>query len=777
MRSWVGTPVPRHEDLHLLTGQGVFVDDVHLPGMLHLHFLRSPHAHARVVRIDLRRAQALPGVVRVLTFADLGPAARPLPVQIPLGEIFAPVTQTPLANRYVRFVGEPVAAVVAEDRYVAEDAAELIEVEYEPLPAVTDPIAALEENSPLVYPGTDQTHPVVPRNLAGRWQQRCGVPEDALARADHRLELTLSIARGTAQPIEPRGAVAQWELGAGLTFWGSIQTPHRHKSHLAYMLGIPEHKVRVVTANVGGGFGVKGPLYPEEVVTAAAAMLTRRPVKWIEDRREHCLAAIQDREQVHRVQVAFTPDGRILSLIDRFVYDTGAYIPYGLLIGVITTSSLIGPYKIPNVHLEFEAVLTNKPPVAAYRGAGRPQGVFIIERVLDAIADELGLDPLVVRERNLIPPQDFPYKTGLMAQDNLPQEYDSANFPDMIRMLKEAVDFDAFRREQAAVRREGRYLGVGVACYIEGCGVGPFEGATVTVDSRGRVTVATGAASQGQGHATTLAQLVAQELGLSPGDIEVVGGDTAAIEHGLGTYASRVAVTAGNAAALAARRVREKALALAAQKLEVALEDLDLVEGNVIVRGAPTRSISLGELARFATPGRGVLPFPGAPGLGAIEYFEPGKSTSATGVHACFIEVDPQECIPRIRRYVVIHDCGVIINPVIVEGQVHGGVAQGVGGALYEKIVYSDDGQLLTGTLMDYLLPTAKEVPPLEVHHLETPSPFNPLGVKGAGEGGTLPVYAAVARALEDALSPFGIRIRNMPVLPIDLYQMIHGKT
>ncbi len=768
MNSWIGVPLPRREDDRLVRGQGRFVDDIHLPGMVHLHVLRSPHANARISRIATAEALKLSGVLAVLTYDDLGVAAQPLPLQIPLGQIRHRITQPPLAAGHVAYVGQPVAAVVATDRYVAEDAAELIEVTYEPRTAATDLRRALEPGSPLA-------HPELGDNLAGTWQQSVGDPEGALGGAEHRLELEFCIARGTGHPMETRGCVARWEPDTGLTFWGSHQTPHRTKRELMTMLGLPGHLVRVMTPDVGGGFGIKGPFYPEDALVAVASMQVGRPVKWIEDRREHAMAAIQDREQIHRVQVGFRADGTLVSLIDRYVYDTGAYIPYGLLVGVVAGGTLPGPYKIPNLHLEFRAALTNKASVAAYRGAGRPQGVFVMERTMDRIADYLGLDPALVRERNLIQPGEFPYRTGLTSQDNLPQEYDSANHPEALRLCKEMVGHAEFRERQAEARREGRYLGLGIAMYVEGCGVGPFEGASVSVDTVGRVTVSSGVAAQGQGHETMFSQLVAHELGLAPDQVYVRAGDTAAITHGVGTYASRVAVTAGNAAAIAARRVRELALKLAAEALEADPADLVCQGGRVYVRGAESRQVGLGELARVATPARGSLPVPGQPGLAATEYFEPGPATSATGVHGVIVAVDPQSCLPRIEKYVVVHDCGTVINPLIVDGQVHGGVAQGIGGSLYEKIIYDENGQLLTGTLMDYLLPTACEVPHVEVAHMETPSPFNPLGVKGAGEGGTLPAYAAIARAVEDALAPFGVKIDAMPVLPADLHRMIQN--
>ena len=541
------------------------------------------------------------------------------------------------------------------------------------------------------------------------------------------------------------------------------------------MLALPAHRVRVLTPDVGGGFGVKGPLYPEDVLVSVAAMQVERPVKWIEDRLEHARATFQDREQVHRVEVGVRSDGTLVSLIDRFVYDTGAFIPYGLLVGVVALSTIPGPYRIPNMLLELRGALTHKVPVGAYRGAGRPQGVYVIERVMDEVARRLELDPLEVRERNFIQPEEFPYPTGLVSQDNLPQEYDSGNFPEAMRLIRDMIDLDSFRAEQAEARRQGRLLGLGVAFYVEGCGVGPYEGASVRVDGDGVVTLATGAPSQGQGHLTMFSQLVAQELGVAPEQIQVIGGDTAAIEHGIGTYASRVAVTAGNAAVKAARRVREHALHLAAEFFKEPVEALEYAGGQVFIRAMPQRCLSLARLAQMASPGRGRLPIPGIPALSATEYFEPGAAASSSGVHACVIEIDPAVCMPRIRRYMVVHDCGVVINPLIVDGQVRGGVAQGIGGSLYEKLVYDEQGQLLTGSLMDYLIPTAMEIPPMEVAHIESPSPFNPLGVKGAGEGGTLSAYAAIARAIEDALSPYGVVIRSMPVLPADLHALITG--
>lgn len=769
---WLGAPVKRNEDPRLLTGQGLFVDDVQLPGMLHAAVLRSPHAHARIVRVDVRRALEHPEVALVLTRADL-PARlqEPLPKLIPHPDLKHHKTQYALAPDKVRHVGEPVAFVVATSRYAAEDALELIEVDYEPLPAVVDLEEAAEGRPSLV-------HEDIGTNVAAWSIQRVGDYETARARADLVLARRFVVDRGCASPIETRGVVASWDPRARqLTVWDSTQAPIPIRNGLAALFGLAQKDVRVVAPDVGGGFGPKIMMfYPEEILVPLSAMLLGRPVKWIEDRREHFVATNHERTQIHHAEIALDRDGRILGVRTVFLHDAGAYIPYGLIVPIVAECTLPGPYRIPNYHAEFRAVFTNKTIVSPYRGAGRPHGVFVMERLLDLAARELGLDRAEIRRRNFIQPNEFPYDVGLIYQDNAPLVYDSGNYPAALDRALEAVNYQRWPEEKARYRASGRRVGLGFACYVEGSGIGPYEGCRVTVEPSGKIYVATGVGTQGQGHYTSLAQVVAEALGVDVRDVHVVTGDTAAFGWGTGTFASRAAVVAGSAVHLAAQAVRSKALQVAATLLEASPEDLELVGGRVRVRGAPNRSVSLGEVAQAANPLRGVIPAEWeGPGLEATRYFAPPRGTFSHGVHAAVVEVDPDTATLRFLKYVVVHDCGVVLNPLILDGQIHGGVAQGIGGAFFERLVYDEHGQLLSGSFMDFHIPTAMEIPDIELHHQETPTPLNPIGAKGAGEGGVIPVPALLAQAVEDALEDLDLEITEMPLHPDALFRLIRN--
>jgi len=784
----VGARIPRNEDPRLLQGRGCFVDDIQPAGVLHAAVLRSPHAHARIVAIDATRARALPGVALVLTAADLGELDQPTPLLIPNPALTHPRTPRPLAADEVRYVGEPVALVISDSRYLAEDALEAIEVTWQPLPVVASLDAARAEGAPLV-------HADVPGNRAARLAQRVGDPDAVLAGAARVFRETLWIERSCGSPIETRGVVAEWDARAGaLRVWDATQAPLPIKNGLARMFGLPEFKVDVIAPDVGGGFGTKIMLfYPEEILVPLAAIRLGRPVKWIEDRHEHLIAANQERGQIHDVDVAVDGDGRILALRDRFVHDAGAYTPYGIIVPLITSTQLPGPYRLPHYAVEFDVVYTNTAIVTPYRGAGRPHGAFVMERVIGRVARELGLEAVEVRRRNFIQPHEFPWDVGLTFQDGGPTRYDSGDYPRGLEMALETIGFRDFRARQAEARRQGRHLGLGVACYVEGTGIGPYEGAHVRVEPSGRVLVATGLTTQGQGHATTFAQIAADALGCDPADVTVITGDTRRFNWGAGTFASRALVTSGNAVGVAARKVRNKALRIAADLLEASPDDLEIANGRVSVRGAPASALTLGALATVANPIRYaygkeatdaalrlVKPRPGAvlapdeePGLEAHGYYAPPHATFASGCHAVIVEVDPATGEVKIIKYAVHHDCGRMINPMIVEGQIRGGVAQGVGGALYERIVYEGEGQPLTTTFMDFLMPTAMEVPSIEIVHTETPSPLNPLGVKGVGEAGAIPGPALLAEAVDDALAPFGVRVREMPLGPDRLRQLI----
>jgi carbon-monoxide dehydrogenase large subunit len=787
---WFGASIPRNEDPRLLRGKGSFVDDIDLPEQLHAAVLRSTHARARILNIDANAARELAGVHLVLTASDLGELLEPSPLLVPHNALTQPRTQLPLALNEVRYVGEAVAFVVADDRYTAEDALDLIDIEYEPLPVIHSMDVAVAEDAPLV-------HEDVPGNVAAHLVQTVGDPDAVFTHAPHVIRETLLMDRGAAMPMECRGVLARWDAHEEmLTCWISTQGPIPIRNGLAAIFHLPEHKVRVIAPDVGGGFGPKIMMfYPEEVLTPFAAIHLGRPVKWIEDRREHFISANQERSQLHEVEYAFDDQGILLAVRDNFIHDTGAYTPYGIIVPIITACTLPGPYRLKNYYSEFKVIYTNKVPVSPYRGAGRPHAVFVMERIMDRIANELQLDRTEVRSRNFIDPEDFPWDVGLIYQDGGPTKYDSGNYQAGLDKLKVMLDYENFPAKQAEALKEGRYLGLGIAYYVEGTGIGPYEGALVRVESDGRVFASTGVTSQGQAHYTTLAQIVADQLGVNPRDVLVTTGDTQAFNWGVGTYASRAATIAGSAMHLAAVKVSEKAKKVAADLFEAAPEDIELADGKVFVKDSPHRSLTLGQVAISSNPlryaygenarklmtmklagsrqGPALPPERGAPGLEASEFYSPPHGSFASGVHGAIIEVDPKIGMLTFIKYAAVHDCGRVINPMIVEGQVHGGVAQGIGGAFFERLVYNEDGQLTNASFMDYLIPTAAEIPPIAVEHVETPSPLNPLGVKGAGEAGVIPVPALFASAIDNALSPFGIRIREMPLHPCRLYELL----
>jgi aerobic carbon-monoxide dehydrogenase large subunit len=761
-----GAPITRNEDARLLTGQALFVDDVELPGMLHAAFLRSSVAHARIRSIDVAAARACPGVVAVYTAADLGTHWAPGPLLVPVppiaGVTFNQRTQVPLAKDKIRHVGEPLAVVLAESRYLAEDALASIAVELDPLPAVADLEKALDD-------GSARVHDDVRGNVAAHVRQTRGNYAAARARAEHVVARRFRYDHGASSPIETRGIVAKWDARAGhLTLWDTTQAPVFLRNGLAAMLGLSERQVRVIAPFVGGGFGPKIMLfYPEEVVLPWAAMKLDRPIKWIEDRLEHFFATTQERGQTHDAEMALSHDGRIVGIKDVFLHDTGAYDPYGLTVPLNSQCTLLGPYVVPHYDSTFTAVFTNKPIVTPYRGAGRQHGVFVVERLLDIAARELGLDRAEIRRRNFIPADAFPYDNEIIYQDFAPLEYDSGNYQPI---LDKAIDMIGYRRflaeEQPRLRAQGRHVGIGIVCYVEGTGIGPYEGAKVQVQANGKVSVATGIGTQGQGHFTSFAQIVADQVGVNVRDVDVVTGDTDQFYWGAGTFASRGAVVAGNAVNEAAKAVRQKILRLAAEHFECAEHDLEIANGAVSIVGVPGRAIKLGELAGKANPLRGAVRPGTEPGLESTQYFGPPRGATASGVHAMIVEVDPQTFMLEVLKYVVVHDCGTIINPLILAGQIHGGVAQGIGNAFYEQLVFDEEAQLLNASLADYLLPSALDVPRMEIAHTVTPSPLNPLGVKGAGEAGAIPVGPLFAQAIEDAL---GLAERKIELLEIPL--------
>ena len=769
-----GAPITRNEDARLLSGQALFVDDVELPGMLHAAFLRSNVAHARIRSIDVAAARARPGVIAVYTAADLGAYWAPGPLLVPpppiAGITFNQRTQVPLAKDKVRHVGEPLAVVLADSRYVAEDALADIGVEFGPLPAVVDLEKALDNTGARV-------HEDVRGNIAAHVRQSRGNYAAARSRTDHLVARRFHYDHGASSPIETRGIVANWDGRANqLTIWDTTQAPVFLRNGLAGMLGLSERQVRVIAPFVGGGFGPKIMLfYPEEVVIPWVAMKHNRPVKWIEDRLEHFFATTQERGQIHDAEMALSRDGQILGIKDTFLHDTGAYNPYGLTVPINSQCTLLGPYVVPSYDSTFTAVFTNKPIVTPYRGAGRQHGVFVIERLLDIAARELGIDRAEIRRKNFIPADAFPYSNEIIYQDFTALEYDSGNYQPILDKALDMIGYQKFiAEEQPQLRAQGRNVGIGIACYVEGTGIGPYEGAKVQVQANGKVSVATGIGTQGQGHFTSFAQIAADQVGVDVRNVDVVTGDTDQFYWGAGTFASRGAVVAGNAVNEAAKVVRQKILRLAAEHFECAEEDLEIADGAVSVVGVPGQSVKLGALALKANPMRGAVRPGTEPGLESTQYFGPPRGATASGVHAMIVEVDTQTFMLNVLKYVVVHDCGTIINPLILAGQIHGGVAQGIGNAFYEQLVFDDEGQLLNASLADYLLPSALEVPRMEIAHTVTTSPLNPLGIKGAGEAGAIPVGPLFAQAIEDALglADQKIELLEIPLSPNRLFEL-----
>jgi len=767
-----GERIKRNEDPRLLTGRALFVDDVNFSDLAHVAFVRSPHAHAKILSIDTSSASEVDGVVAIYTAEDLGDYWKPGPLLVkppPIENLeFSDRTQVPLAKHKVHNVGEPVVMIVAESRYIAEDAAELVWVDYEAFPAVVDLEEALTSDSVLV-------HEDVGSNVAAHVVQEKGSYDSIRDKADLIISRRFYYDHGAAAAMENRGYVAKWDdRSARLTLWDTTQAPIPIRNGLANMLDLSEKQVRVIAPFIGGGFGPKIMMfYPEEVLVPWAAIKLGRPVKWIEDRAENFVATTQEREQIHYAEMALTKEGQILGVHDVFFHDGGAYLPYGLTCPLNSQCTLLGPYDVPNYYSEFTSVYTNKPIVTPYRGAGRQHGVFVMERLLDFAARELELDVNEIRRRNYIDPDAFPYDNEIIFQDFRPLAYDSGNYEPALDKALELIGYREFIEEiQPRAREEGRYLGIGVVSYVEGTGIGPYEGAKIQVQASGKISAVTGIGTQGQGHFTSFAQIVADQLGVKPSDVEIVTGDTDQFYWGAGTFASRGAVVAGNAFNEAAKDVRQKVLKLAGELMEAAEEDLEIVDGNVRVKGVPDRSYSLSDLASKANPLRGAVKPGTEPGLESTNYFGPERGATASGVHGMIVEVDPDTMDVDIQRYIVVHDAGRVINPLILDGQIHGGVAQGIGNAFYEKLAYDENGQMLNASFMDYLLPTSLDIPRIDVGHEETPSPLNPLGVKGAGEAGAIPTGPLFAQAVENALYDLDLEILEIPLSPSRLWEL-----
>lgn len=758
-----GTRIERVEDVRLLTGRGRYVDDLGADAV-HVAFVRSEHAHARLVDIDVGGALDVEGVLAVYTFDDLeGAFAEPLPVVYPHPSLHAPRTPTALAGAEVCHVGQPVAMVVARSRYLAEDAAAAIRVTYEPLPVAIDLEATSAGEQGTAHTGAGDS-------LAAVHTDSSGDVDAAFACAERVFAYRFTCARAAGSPLEPRGVLARYDQARErLSIVASTQVPVIVRRLVAERFGLDPEAVDVVAPDVGGGFGTKAfRLYPEELLVPWASRQLGVPVKWTEDRREHFVGSTHQRSQIHDVRVCCDTTGRISGLDVRFLHDLGAFCQMGLLLPLVAGSNLSGAYAIPNVRYEFRAVYTNTMQTAPYRGAAAPFATFVIERTLDALARDLGIDRAEIRRRNLIPADAFPYDVGLAPAIGAGTiVYDSGDYEAGLDQVLDAIGYAAFGEERREAAAAGRRLGIGLAFGVESNGVGPYESARVTVRTDGVVTVGTGVPSTGQGHETVFSQIVADALAVPLERVEYVGGDTRRISLGFGTYASRVAVVAGNAVAAASATVRERALTLGARMLEAAAEDVELADGMVRARDDPRRAVPLAAIAAASTfapprPGEGA-------GLTALEYFAPAHATTASNVHACVVEIDRDTHDVRILRYVAQHDCGRALNPMIVDGQVVGGVAQGIADAFFERRVYDESGQLLNGSFMDYLMPFATEIPRIELRHTETPAPGNPLGVKGAGEGGTIPAAAALVSAIEDAL---GAPIDRTPLSPLLLFEL-----
>ena len=766
----IGQRVLRLEDGPLLRGQGRFIDDLKFPGMLEVAFVRSPHAHAAIRHIDADDARRRPGVHAVFTLADLAPLLTDvrLPLQFRTNQIPADVAPLVLAKDEVVYAGEPVALVIAQSRAVAEDAAAHLAVDYEPLPAISDCRDGLRSDAP-------RSHRRKASNVLIEFRQAYGDVGAAFARAPHRATVNLKQHRGGAHSIEGRGAVAVYDTNEDrLTLWSSTQLAHEVRAFLMRLLRRDENQLRVVAPDVGGGFGAKFVMYPEEVALSVAGLRLGRPIKWVEDRREHFMAAVQERDQYWDLEVAFDGEGRLLGLRGELIHDQGAYTPQGLNLPYNASTGVPGPYLLPAYELNVKVVETNKVATMPVRGAGYPEAAFAMERALDAIARRLSLDRAEVRRRNLIPADRMPYVTPLKTRSGSPVALDSGDFPRCLDMALGAIGYSDFPDRKRVAREQGRYLGIGVGNGVKGTGRGPFESGIVRIGRSGRISVYTGAMPMGQGIKTALAQICSEQFGVAADTVTVMAGDTAIIPYGQGGFASRQTVTAGSAVHLAATAVREKVLAVAAHLLETSVEDLELRDGRVEVVGAPGSGMTLQEVAE-AVSGVPGYSMPGGfdPGLESLQSFLPSALTYGMGCHAVEVEVDIETGGVRILRYVVVNDSGRLINPMIVEGQLVGGAVHGIGNSLYEWMGYDDSAQPLTTTFADYLLTSAAEVPTIEVHYLECPSPLNPLGVKGVGESGCVPAAGAIIAAVEDALSPFGVTIGEYPVTPAKVFALI----
>jgi len=753
----IGASIRRVEDPVLVTGKGCYVDDIQLPGMLHMALLRSPYPHAKIISINTGAAKAMAGVAAVLTGDDIERLNIPSPVMVP-GQKIPP--HPVLARGAVHAAGVPVAAVVAQSRALAQDAANAIEVEYEALPSVVNAEKALEPGAPLAREELDS-------NVCYVATKKGGDVDKAFAEAEHIVRMHIASPRQVAMAIEPRGAVANPEpMGQGLTVWLSTQSPHRVRADLATALGFPEHKIRVIAPDVGGGFGSKGPLYREYVLACHFALKLGRPVKWIATRSEDFVTMIQGRDQAMTSELALKRDGTMIGLKVRVVANLGAYL-YSNTAGPPQRMMGMAPgcYQIRNVHVEVVAVFTNTIPTGPYRGAGRPESVLNIERLVDKAARDLGMDRLEIRRKNFIRPEQFPYKTGVGV------EYDSGDYEKSLAEALRLSNYEELIRYRDEARSRGDLVGVGLSTFVEPSGGAGFESGTVRVERTGEITVLTGSSSHGQGHETVFAQVAAEKMRVTMDHVAIRHGDTLAIQQGVGTFGSRSAVMGGGALAVAIERVVEKARRIAAHLVEAAPEDVVQTDGGFAVTGVPDKKVTWRQIAAAAYGGR--TPPGTEPGLQETAFFDPKREAWGFGAHVALVRIDRETGQPTIEKLVLVDDCGVVINPMILDGQIHGGVAQGLGEALREQMIFGDEGQVLTGSLMNYAVPRASDMPPLILGETVTPNPFNPLGVKGVGEAGTNGAPPAVANAVMDALAPLGIQHIDMPYTAPKLWAAI----
>lgn len=760
---YIGKALKPKNPARLIRGQGRYIADLQIEGTLEAAFLRSPHAHAEIKSIDLEEARQLPGVLGVFG-PEEGKDFPHLPLLFPSPQL-TPVTQKPL-NWMIHHVGEPVAVVVAENRYIAEDAIDLIQVEYVPLPAVVNLHEALE--------GSNFTHEHLESNIAAHIVSSVGDAEAAMEKADLVVKQDFNIGRVSCLPIETRGLLAKWEhhmADTQLIVYAATQSQHEMRNTLAQLLELQNHQVRVVAPDVGGAFGAKAVFYVEDFLIPWVAREVGAPVRWVEDRNEHMQSAIHEREQLHEASLGVTKEGKIVAVMDKMLANNGAYVPWGVIVPIMTASLIPGPYKVPNYLCDLHVLYTNTVPLAPYRGAGRPQAAVILNRLLDKAAKQLNMDPVEIRRRNIIKKDEFPYATGLLSRDGSPQIYDSGDYESLIEKAVDISAYDYWRAKQKEYKKQGRHIGIGFAAAIKNSGYGSFEGATVRVEENGSITIFNGAANQGQSHETTLAQVAAEVFNMPIEKITVKEGDTSLIAYGTGTFASRIATIVGTAVYNASQEIKEKVFIIASIKLKVDMEDLVLENGIVQHKGNAAKSLTLAEIVREARalPPGTTFNYPVSPGLEATDYFAPKAAAISSMADVIVVEIDPDTCKIKILDYTSIHDCGRLLNPLVVKGQVIGGISNAIGNAMYEEIIYDDEGQILNGTLMDYLVPSAMESPDVTFDYIETLSPLNPLGMKGAGEGGSVPVLAAVQSAVEDALSDWNISLGELPVKPFKI--------